>query len=254
MENHSSKLQVGTEPWLTETGGRLTISQAIGLAMQGFSQTLSEFFTSPNGITQEEAKRQLERVTIAREEFLRVVKTQRDRVLDRQGEALLNHTARTYLFGAALVSDEAFGRVDHSVAAIATLAHDDGLLHPSTPGGCFTGDSANEAKIMLGNIGASIASIDLARAAVISHFQPKLPAKAGAEAQMIALGASADVMGIGLKHIDRAILREVWGEWPDLGFIPEVRALLKGERTRAPLTRPGVLAISGMPYLLRSSK
>jgi hypothetical protein len=71
---------------------------------------------------------------------------------------------------------------------------------------------------------------------------------------MIALGASADVMGIGLKKIDTELLRDIWVEWPDLGFIQEVRALLKGERTRAPLTRPGVLALSGMPYLLRSSK
>jgi hypothetical protein len=71
---------------------------------------------------------------------------------------------------------------------------------------------------------------------------------------MIALGASADVMGIGLKKIDPELLRDIWVEWPDLGFIQEVRVLLKGERTRAPRTRPGVLAISGMPYLLRSSK
>ncbi len=73
-------------------------------------------------------------------------------------------------------------------------------------------------------------------------------------AEMIALGASADVMGIGLKKIDSALQLEIWDEWPDLGFISEVRVLLKGERTRAPRTRPGVLALSGMPYLLRSSR
>ena len=99
-----------------------------------------------------------------------------------------------------------------------------------------------------------VGSEQLARAAVVSHFQPNLPSQSGAEAQMIALGASADVMGIGLKKIDTELLRDIWVEWPDLGFIQEVRALLKGERTRAPLTRPGVLALSGMPYLLRSSK
>jgi hypothetical protein len=254
MDNPRSILDVGSELWLVETGGRLTFTQAVILATQGFSQTLRETFSTPKRIGQEESKRQFDRVGIAREEFLKVLETQRDRVLERQGESLLNHTARTYLLGAALLTDEAFGRVDHTVACVAALAHDDGLLHPSTPGNCFTGDSADEANIMLGTFGASRASIDTTRSAVISHFQPKLPAKAGAEAQLVALGASADVMGIGLKLIDRAILREVWEEWPDLGFIPAVRTLLKGERTRAPLTRPGALAISGMPYLLRSTK
>lgn len=31
-------------------------------------------------------------------------------------------------------------------------------------------------------------------------------------AEMIALGASADVMGIGLKKIDSALQREIWDE------------------------------------------
>jgi hypothetical protein len=153
-----------------------------------------------------------------------------------------------------LVPDEAFSRLNHTVAAVAALAHDDGLIHPSKLGDCFTGDSATEAKIMLNQLGASNASVELARAAVISHFQPNLPNNSGVEAEMIALGASADVMGIGLKKIDSALQREIWDEWPDLGFISQVRVLLKGERSRAPRTRPGVLALSGMPYLLRSSR
>jgi hypothetical protein len=71
---------------------------------------------------------------------------------------------------------------------------------------------------------------------------------------MIAVGASADVMGVGLRNLSTSLHADLWQEWPDLGFIPEVKGLLKGERARAPFTRPGVLAISGMPYLLRSSK
>ena len=245
---------MGTLPWLVETGGRLTVTQSLGLATAGFAQTLRELFSARQTISHEESKRQSARVSAASKELAKVLATQRERVLDRQGQAVLNHTARTYLFGAALVSDEAFSRINHTVAAVAALAHDDGLIHPSKPGDCFTGDSATEAKIMLNQLGASNASVELARAAVISHFQPDLPNNSGVEAEMIALGASADVMGIGLKKIDSALQREIWDEWPDLGFISEVRVLLKGERSRAPRTRPGVLALSGMPYLLRSSR
>jgi hypothetical protein len=254
MTRNNHQHEIGTETWLAETGGRLDFAQALGLATAGFAQTLRELASARQTISHDDSKRQSARVSAASKELAKVLATQRERVLDRQGQAVLNHTARTYLFGAALVSDEAFSRINHTVAVVAALAHDDGLIHPSKAGDCFTGDSATEARIMLNQLGAPKGSVDLARAAVISHFQPNLPNNSGAEAEMIALGASADVMGIGLKKIDSALQREIWDEWPDLGFISEVRVLLKGERTRAPRTRPGVLALSGMPYLLRSSR
>ena len=254
MSKEPKPLEVGTEPWLVETGGRLTTTQAISLATAGFAQTLRYLFSVRKSLPRAESIGQSARVARAREELAKVLETQRGRVLERQGEAVLNHSARTYLFGAALVSDEMFSRVEHIVGAVAALSHDDGLLHPSKRGDCFTGDSAAEAQFMLKSLGVSTSSVKLARAAVISHFQPNLPAQSGAEAHMVALGASADVMGIGLKKIDPDLLREIWKEWPDLGFISEVSVLLKGERTRAPRTRPGVLAISGMPYLLRKSR
>jgi hypothetical protein len=101
---------------------------------------------------------------------------------------------------------------------------------------------------------ASQSSADVARAAVISHFQPRLPAQAGPDAQLVARGASADVMGFGLKKVNTGLMNEIWQEWPDVNFLARVKELLKGERTRAPRTRPGVLARSGMPYLLRSGR
>jgi len=107
---------------------------------------------------------------------------------------------------------------------------------------------------MMVRLSASGQSADIAQAAVVAHFQPKLPREAGADAQLVALGASADVMGFGLKRIDSGILAELWQEWPDLDFLSDVRRLLKGERTRAPRTRPGVLSFSGMPSLLRSAR
>jgi hypothetical protein len=150
--------------------------------------------------------------------------------------------------------DEAFHRLDHTAAAVAALAHDDGLLHPSTLGNCFTADSAIEAGNMIARLGLPESSNVQSRAAVISHFQPKLPMNSGGEAQLVARGASADVMGIGLRKIHPQLIREIWQEWPDLGFLSQIKKLLKGEINRAPRTRAGILALSGMPYLLRKSK
>ena len=253
MSKERLPFEVGTEEWLIQTGGRLTLRQALALSAHGSAQVIRERL-SRSAPTPVESGRQGARVAVARSELAKVLDTQRERVLERQGQALLHHACRTYLLGAALLSDASFHRVDHKAAVVAALTHDDGLVHPSTPGNCFTADSAAESRTMMGLLGASSDSTDAARAAVISHFQPRLPTGAGAEAQMVALGASADVMGFGLRGIDPGLMRSVWQEWPDLSFLAEVAVLLKGERARAPSTRPGVLSLSGLPYLLRSRR
>jgi hypothetical protein len=245
--------EIGTIDWLRQTGGRLTIPQALVLSAQGLAQAGGDRFRrrrpSPT-----ESVAQSSRVSTARKELADVLASQRERVIERQGQPLLNHACRTFALGAALLTDDQFRRVDFTAAAVAALAHDDGLVHPSTPGNCFTADSAVEASRMMASVGASGDATDVARAAVVSHFQPKLPHGAGVDAQLVALGASADVMGFGLARIDSGILTDVWSEWPDLDFLSDVRRLLRGERTRAPRTRPGVLSFSGMPSLLRSAR
>ena len=253
MVKQTKSFEIGTEEWLTQTGGRLSIAQALVLSGQGLAQAGRERFNRRRPTTAESSS-QRARVDIARDELATVLKTQRARVIERQGQALLNHACRTYLLGAALVSDELFGRANQTATAVAALAHDDGLVHPTTGGNCFTADSATEAQFILNRVGSSRADVQVARSAVISHFQPRLPAHSGADAQIVALGASADVMGFGLGRVDPELLQDMWDEWPELGFLADVKLLLKRERTRAPRTRPGVLAISGMPYLLRPAR
>jgi len=253
MGKENALVEVGTEEWLAQTDGRLTFSQALALSMQGFAQSAREGL-SRSRPDREEASRQAVRMAVARNELTSVLDSLRDRIVERQGHALLNHACRTYVLGAALLSDELFRRVDYTAAAVAALAHDDGLVHPSPTGHCFTADSAVEVDVMIAQMGAAPGSAGVARAAVISHFQPRLPSQAGADAHLIALGASADVMGFGLKRLDPGLTHEVWQEWPDVNFLAQVKELLKGERTRAPRTRPGVLARSGMPYLLRPGR
>lgn len=253
MSEKSRRLEVGTEEWLHQTGGRLTLREAVEVSAQGLSQAVRERLRRSRPDPGESAG-QVARVAKARNELESVLGTQRERILQRQGQALLHHACRTFLLGAALLDDEGFSRIDCQAAAIAALAHDDGLVHPSARGQCFTVDSAAEVTRMMGREGESSEVVAVARAAVVSHFQPILPSRAGAEAQLIALGASADVMGFGLRRLDPGLLQDVWLEWPDLVFLVEVKSLLKGERRRAPRTRAGVLAISGMPYLLRSGR
>ena len=250
---HEQSFEVGTEEWLAQTGGRLTYRQALVLSGQGLAQSARERFNRRQP-SPAESFGQVARIAAARDELAAVLATQRARVIERQGHSLVNHACRTFVLGAALLTDDVFARVNLTTAAVAALTHDDGLLHPSTPGNCFTADSAIEADAMMAQLGQSGGPTQVARAAVISHFQPRLPERAGPEARMVALGASADVMGFGLGRLDPGLLEAVWNEWPDLGLLSEVKSLLLRERTRAPRTRPGVLSYSGMPYLLRRGR
>lgn len=253
MVEKRNAFEIGTEEWLTDTGGRLTIAQAVVMSAQGLTQAVSARFNARRP-TPSEAAGQSARIAMARNKLESMLTTQRARVIERQGQPVLNHACRTYVLGAALVSDDIFERVDHTAAAVAALTHDDGLIHPSTPGNCFTSDSAVEADIMMTQLGQPKDAADVSRAAVIAHFQPRLPSNAGPDAQLVSLGASADAMGFGLRRIDRDLLIEIWHEWPDLGFLPDLKKLLIRERARAPRTRPGVLSYSGMPSLLRSGR
>jgi len=253
MVKKSHAFEIGTEEWLTQTGGRLTGPQALKLSAQGFAQSARER-VSRHRPDRDDASRQAARVTVARNELVSVLHSLRERVIERQGHALLNHACRTYVLGAALLSDEDFRRVNVTAAAVAALAHDDGLLTPSPGGNCFTADSAVEADVMSARMKVTQSSAGIARAAVVAHFQPRLPTQASPDAQLVARGASADVMGIGLKSLDPGLMNEIWQEWPDVSFLADLKELLKGERSRAPRTRPGVLARSGMPYLLRPGR
>lgn len=245
--------EIGTEEWLAATGGRLTPGQATALAAAGFAQLARERVSRSRGGTPR-ASEQAGRLDVARRELDGVLVTERQHVVDRQGETLLHHGCRTYLLGVLLVPSEVFGRLDQEACVVAALTHDDGLVHPTSPGGCFTADSADEAARVMSRLGAGPDEITTTRAAVISHFQPTLPPGASAEAHVVARGASADVMGFGLRGVDPGVAREIWQEWPDQGFPRVVGRLFKGERTRAPRTRAGVLSLSGMPYFLRSSR
>ena len=153
MGHRESHLAVGTEEWLRATGGRLTFFQAVGISTQGFTQLIRARVPGRIRLSDAEASNQIARVSASRKVLSLVLSSLQTHVLDRQGQGLLNHACRTFLLGAALMPDEEFQRLDHTAAAVAALAHDDGLLHPSKPGSCFTADSAIEASNMISGIG-----------------------------------------------------------------------------------------------------
>ena len=90
MVTASRAFEIGTEAWLDQTGGRLTIPQALALSTQGFAQSARDR-VSRSRPDQGGSSRQAARMAVARKELAVVLESQRDRVVERQGQALLNH-------------------------------------------------------------------------------------------------------------------------------------------------------------------
>jgi hypothetical protein len=151
---------------------------------------------------------------------------------------LFNHCMRTFLFGALKLqrgplryrADEAF---------VGAALHDLGLLPAfESPHASFEIDGADAAERWLHANGASAADADLIWHEIQMHDGPwALTRRAGAEAQLVALGAGIDVDGPDPDELGQREIAEVVAAFPRLGFKREFTALLVAHCERKPLSQ-----------------
>jgi hypothetical protein len=112
----------------------------------------------------------------------------------RLSPALLNHSYRTFAFGAALGALE--GRpVDAELLFAAALLHDTGL--PTSDRDVdFTRNSARIARDVAEEVGLSSAASETMRTAITLHLSPNVPLARGPEAHLLAAGAGVDAVGL----------------------------------------------------------
>lgn len=140
---------------------------------------------------------------------------------------LLNHSVRTYLFG-ALHAAHHQQKFDAESAFVAALLHDFGLLRQfSLPGNSFEIDSAAEAERFAIEQGASTQETRIIWNAIVMHdMRFAIPSHESAEATLVAAGAAADVVGPDAAMFDPARLQEVLLAYPRLQFKKQFTALL----------------------------
>jgi len=207
---------IGTSAWLEETGGRLTLAQSISLSGQAMVQLArSKLRLSRQAALA--ASEQDERLHAACQVIVRAQESGDFAPVQASlGSTLYNHSCRSFVLGALLLDASAYASLDQDVAVVAALTHDAGLVRPNNDDRCFTvASTAITRRLMEQRLVASD-RVSTAQDAVVAHFQPKLPSGARAETQLLALGASARIMGFGLSVIAPSIKDELWGTWPDL--------------------------------------
>jgi len=150
----------------------------------------------------------------------------------RLSPALLNHSYRTFTFGAALGALEGL-TVDTELLFAAALLHDTGL--PTNDRDVdFTRDSARVARDVAEEVGLSSAATETMRTAITLHYSPRVPLARGPVAYLLSAGAGVDVAGLRSWQLPPDLLAEVVDQHPRLGFKDEFTAAFRAEAARVP--------------------
>jgi HD domain len=171
-----------------------------------------------------------------------------DSVLTRAAEALarrrlspvlLNHSYRTFAFGAALGELENVD-VDREVLFAAALLHDVGLPTP-VPQVDFTRASARVAREVADDVGLSTAATNVLRTAITLHHSPGVTLAHGPVAYLLSAGAGLDVAGLRSWLLPPDLLATIIAAHPRLGFKREFAAAFRAEAAEVPRGRAAFL-------------
>jgi hypothetical protein len=153
----------------------------------------------------------------------------------RLSPALLNHSYRTFAFGAALGALEGL-TVDAELLFAAALLHDTGL--PTSERNVdFTRSSARIARDVAEEVGLSPAATETMRSAITLHYSPRVTPAHGPVAYLLAAGAGVDVVGLRSWQLPTDILTSVLEQHPRQGFKGEFAAAFRAEAARVPRGR-----------------
>ena len=248
---------LGTKAWVERTGGQLTTAERRSL-LRPLARTHA---TNAAGrlsmlLRVNSGRRHSSVSAVGRRPAPDSVLTRaaEDVARRRLSPVLLNHSYRTYAFGAALGELENLD-VDREVLFAAALLHDVGLPTP-VPQVDFTRDSARAARDVAEQVGLSTAATDTLQTAITLHHSPGVTLTHGPVAYLLSAGAGLDVVGLGSWRLPPDLLAEVVESYPRTGFKREFSAAFRTEAARVPagrarfLRRYGAfdLAIKAAPF------
>ncbi len=230
---------LGSHPWVERTGGRLTAAERRSL-LRPLART--HVANAAGRLSM------LLRISSGRRAEARSLRPLPDSALTRAAEALarrrlspalLNHSYRTYAFGAVLGE---LGQldVDHELLFAAALLHDVGLPTPA-PLVDFTLASARAARDVAEEVGLSTPATDTLRTAITLHHTPGVSLAHGPVAFLLSAGAALDVVGLRSWQLAPYTVAEIITAHPRAGFKREFAAAFRAEATRVPRGRAAFL-------------
>lgn len=231
-----STADLGTYPWTARTGGQLTRADQRALLAPLLRAHVGNALGRLATATHLDSGR---RAVVEPDALLPpwspLTRAAEDRARRELPAVLLNHSYRTYTFGAALGVLEDVD-VDRELLFTAAMLHDIGLAH-SPQAVDFTLTGARAARDIAEAVGLSSAATDTVRTAITLHHSPGVDLDHGAVAYLLSAGAGVDVIGLRSWRLPPALLRRATTDRPRLGFKHEFDRLWRAEAAAVPAGR-----------------
>ncbi|MCX5377501.1 HD domain-containing protein [Streptomyces sp. NBC_00091] len=148
--------------------------------------------------------------------------------------ALLNHSVRSYAFGAEYARRHGLS-YDAELLYVSALLHDLGLTAPfdshTLP---FEEAGGHVARIFTAGLGWTPARRARAEEVIVLHMRGDVTAAEDVESHLLQVGTSADVSGLRVADFDPAFRATLLDHYPRLGFGPAFLALVEDQAARKP--------------------
>lgn len=170
--------------------------------------------------------------------------------------SVVNHSMRTYLWGAALGTVGGL-RMDTEFLMVASLLHDLGMTDRhcahAPDCSCFAGQSAFAALDTMGRFGWPAARTTRLADAVSLHMNGHIPLVPGGdvEAHLLQQGTAVDVVGSRLHDLDQGFRDEVLARHPRLGFSRVFAEFIAAEARKHPRSRAALMHQLGLPLMIK---
>lgn len=226
--------RVGTHAWSLCTNGRLTAaerwSMAPAVAKVHYRMVAGRLTMAMALNTGRRFELDVRRLSPPRTILTRIAEAHASA---RVGPAILNHSRRTYAFGAALAIVDGID-VDAELLYAAALLHDVAL-----PGGAgehrdFTLESAAVAAQIADDVGLSRSATETIASAITLHHSPDVTLADGPVAHLLSAGAALDVIGLRAWDLPPTAVAEIVDDHPRADFKHEFRHAFRAEAARVP--------------------
>jgi hypothetical protein len=169
---------------------------------------------------------------------------------------ILNHSLRTYLWGAMLAQTERI-RFDEELFYVASTLHDLGLADAhkcrDTGCACFAVEGARAAEHFATDLGWSSERRDRLFTAISLHLNIRVGLEQGPEAHLLHEGAALDVIGARLRELHPDTVQEVLRDYPRLDFKAGMSAAMKEQAKLRPQSRAALLVRLGFIGMIRAA-
>lgn len=231
--------RVGTYAWSVATGGRLTAREkrrlAPALLVAHFRNIVGRLAMATH---LDPGRRRTIDVDLLTPPATILTRVAEAHAVERLAPVMLDHSRRTYAFGAALGIVEGI-EVDHELLYAAALLHDLGLAPgiSSGTGTDFTLASAGVARQVADDVGLPPGAAETIASAITLHHSLDVRLADGAVAYLLSAGAALDVIGLRCCQLPPSTVARILEAHPRANFKASFASAFREESARVPRGR-----------------